>query len=638
MNKEYYTNNESIFGSWHIVREIGRGSNSAVFEIVREEFGSERCAALKVISIPQDDSEWENFALTNGATWENTYDYYSDLVKRYEKEISLMEKVKGCSFIAGYEETEIKPHDDGKGWDILIRMELLTPLRKYIDTHGGKLDSDTVKKLALDLCAALEICEKNGIVHRDIRPENIFVSEIGYFKLGDFGMARINEATTGASTRIGIDDYLAPEIINRSSEYDSRADIYSLGMTMYRLLNGNRLPFEPDDTSPAYMRDKTEAKKQRLSGAPFTKPKYADAFISDIILRACKYKKEDRFASASEMKRALKGEIGVIDPPPGSDGPKPPNPEEYFINATCSKHGEINPKGKTSVRAGDSFTIEFNPHDGYYVSSIEIDGTAFLDLGESYTFKDVNRNHSISVNFEKKVESPAPKDNKALLAFIIIGIIVAILLSIILRVYGKRDPEEESATKYNYTEPNFMPEEPNEEKTTEEFGVGSGKDVTENSDNTVIEDNEKLDVYMNEDVPGDISSSINQVINNDTYSDLPSILPVDRQIEPSDYDDNNEWVLFDTPLGTNVIATGAGFVTYAGPTEEIPGYFVIIIDHDNGYASNYYCRSSPIIKEGVNVDRGTILYDIEIEDDRLIYRVLYEGNYINPYTLFNISK
>ncbi len=138
--------------------------------------------------------------------------FYS-VVETYKNEIELMTKLKGNSHIVHYEDYEIIEHVNGKGWDILIRMELLTPLYQYMNEKGDKFSEGDVVKLGKDICKALEACEKCGVLHRNIKPENILVSETGDFKLGDFSVARIVEITTGASTRAGANEYMAPRYI-----------------------------------------------------------------------------------------------------------------------------------------------------------------------------------------------------------------------------------------------------------------------------------------------------------------------------------------------------------------------------------------------------------------------------------------
>ncbi|MBQ8956671.1 MAG: peptidoglycan DD-metalloendopeptidase family protein [Lachnospiraceae bacterium] len=117
---------------------------------------------------------------------------------------------------------------------------------------------------------------------------------------------------------------------------------------------------------------------------------------------------------------------------------------------------------------------------------------------------------------------------------------------------------------------------------------------------------------------------------------MPSALPLDSQALPSEFDKENKWITMDAAPGVRVVATGAGTVTYAGESVEAGGYLVSV-DHGNGYQSNYYCQSAPVVKENAAVNRGTALFVIGNETDKLIYRIQYEGDYIDPYTVLNIA-
>ena len=96
-------------------------------------------------------------------------------------------------------------------------------------------------KLGIDLCRSLEYCGQLHIIHRDIKPENIFVSRFGDFKLGDFGIARELEKTMSTFQKGNLFLYGAGDV--QGEQYDSRVDIYALGLVLYKLMNHNRLPF-----------------------------------------------------------------------------------------------------------------------------------------------------------------------------------------------------------------------------------------------------------------------------------------------------------------------------------------------------------------------------------------------------------
>jgi serine/threonine protein kinase len=127
-------------------------------------------------------------------------------------------------------------------WDIQIRMERLKSLQAKM--AEGPLSAEEAAKLGVDVCAALTACEQYSLIHRDIKPANIFVDRWGHYKLGDFGTARAQGSGSTMTQKAGTELYMAPEVM-RGGHYDKRVDIYSLGLVLYQLTNGNRLPFYP---------------------------------------------------------------------------------------------------------------------------------------------------------------------------------------------------------------------------------------------------------------------------------------------------------------------------------------------------------------------------------------------------------
>ena len=296
-----YRKYEPIFGSWYLSRLLGKGSFGKVFEITREEFGETYKAALKVISVPQDDEDVKA-RLSGGTDTATISEYYQELLKEIANENRIMTQLKGNSNIVSYEDHQIIPHDDGIGYDILIRMELLTPLvDRMIERNLSK--EETIK-LGIDICRALELCHRKNIIHRDIKPQNILISDNGDFKLGDFGISRTMEKTTGGMSKKGTYKYMAPEVF-RGEDYDSTADIYSLGIVLYMLLNGNRTPFLPQAPARITPNDEEEAKMRRFRGEPLPPPSEADSILSQIILKACMADPKSRYRTATQMRKDL---------------------------------------------------------------------------------------------------------------------------------------------------------------------------------------------------------------------------------------------------------------------------------------------------------------------------------------------
>ena len=318
MENEYYKRYEPFFGEWHIKRFIGAGSYGRVFEIERrDEFDTVYTGALKAVTIPSSQGELDEI-LADGMDMNGASTYFRDYVKELNREIALMSKLKGHSNIVSYEDHKMFPHEDGVGWDILIRMELLTPITSYLKQNHTFTRREVIQ-LGMDLCRALEICQRYNIIHRDIKPANIFISETEDFKLGDFGVARIASASTGASTRAGTVNYMAPEVF-KGEKYTSNVDIYSLGLVMYQLLNNNRMPLYPPYPQPITPSSRERAQAQRLSGAALPPPANAEGRLAEIVLKACAPDPAQRYDSPTVMRQALEairyteGEAKMIYP------------------------------------------------------------------------------------------------------------------------------------------------------------------------------------------------------------------------------------------------------------------------------------------------------------------------------------
>ena len=282
------------------VEKIGEGSYGTVYKCRTIENGKEVFSAVKVITVPKNESEYDVLKI-DGFSKEATKQYFADIIDSFSSEIKLLEELKDQPNIVRIEDSKIIAHDEIK-WDIYIKMELLTSFRDYSQSHT--ITREDVIRLGVDICSALEACERKKIIHRDIKPENIFVDKDGNFKLGDFGVARQLEKTNTTMSQKGTYNYMAPEVVFKK-KYDKRADIYSLGMVMYKLLNNNREPFVDPDKQIIRYKDRSEAMDRRLKNERLPAPKNADSNLAAIILNACEFEKEKRISSATEFKKLL---------------------------------------------------------------------------------------------------------------------------------------------------------------------------------------------------------------------------------------------------------------------------------------------------------------------------------------------
>lgn len=290
-----------VWPEWKIVEEIGTGGFAKVYKAVREEHSMTTFSAIKVISIPQNNSEIANIK-AEGLDDKATRTYFQGIVDDFINEIKLMESLKGISNIVSVEDFKVIEKKGELGWDIFIRMELLTPLNKY--TEKTNLSEAEIIKIGIDICSALEICAKKNIIHRDIKPENIFVSDLGDFKVGDFGIAKELEKTGGTMSSKGTYSYMAPEVV-QGKKYNASVDTYSLGIVLYKLLNNNRLPFIDLKSKEISYQDRKNAIDRRLCGEALPAPVNASKNMAAIIKQACAFDPGKRFANATAFKKAL---------------------------------------------------------------------------------------------------------------------------------------------------------------------------------------------------------------------------------------------------------------------------------------------------------------------------------------------
>ena len=166
----------------------------------------------------------------------------------------------------------------------------------------GKLDPEYAAFIMLEVCSGLMEAEKYGIVHRDIKPENIMFDKEGTVKILDLGLSKIigdnrigKESITASLTALGTPLYMAPEQAVDASNCDSRADIYSIGVTLYQLCTG-KVPFDSDDPH--------ELRRMHALEKPVPPRQLAPELLPDletIILRCMEKKREDRYASITDL-------------------------------------------------------------------------------------------------------------------------------------------------------------------------------------------------------------------------------------------------------------------------------------------------------------------------------------------------
>lgn len=329
-----------LWGEWFPETAIGQGSAGTVTRIRRDTPDGAEYAALKQITISADAGNFRH-ARAQGMDADCIRFFFRAVLDETMQEIKMMKQLSACPNIVRLEDSLIREipgkGESGQpgscdGWIVLIRMELLTP---FIDRMTESLLSPAdICRTGIDLCCALDACEQAGIVHRDVKPENIFwQKETGICKLGDFGFAHYLERPTEEKGRAGTLTHMPPEVY-AGNPAGYGGDLYALGIILYRLLNDNRIPFLPPYPGLFTPRDRNHALLRRLKGEnpplPAAAAYAADlscsttglgfhfsdrqrpaiAGLAQIARKAVLADPASRFRSADEMRSAL---ISILD-------------------------------------------------------------------------------------------------------------------------------------------------------------------------------------------------------------------------------------------------------------------------------------------------------------------------------------
>ena len=265
------------YDEWQITEKIGTGGFGDVYKATKTINNKFEECAIKYISMP------------------NKPDLMSNNIKNKDdviNEIKILQKFKGNPYIVNYYDHKEFVDYENNTIEFYIRMELVEDIDKYF--NNTQISENEVVKLGIDICNALELCQSINIIHKDIKPTNIFIDKNKNFKLGDFGISHnLNETNKYATY-----SYAAPEILKKQNITES-SDLYSLGIVMYKLLNNNKLPFENK------IKNKDKALNNRLKGNKIPSIPGVNKNLMGIILKACSSDIKNRYKNVKEMRNDL---------------------------------------------------------------------------------------------------------------------------------------------------------------------------------------------------------------------------------------------------------------------------------------------------------------------------------------------
>lgn len=210
--------------------------------------------------------------------------------------------------------------ENGINFIVMELVEGIT-LKAYI-AKKGKLSVREATSIMLQVAAGLEAAHNNGIIHRDVKPQNIIISVDGKAKVADFGIARAASSNTINSSAMGSVHYSSPEQ-TRGGYSDAKSDIYSLGITMYEMLTG-RVPFDGDSTVAValkHLQEEIQSPRKLEPEIPFS--------TEQIILKCTQKSPDRRYANMTELIRDLKESL--VNPEGNFVAIPKPNPNAHTI-------------------------------------------------------------------------------------------------------------------------------------------------------------------------------------------------------------------------------------------------------------------------------------------------------------------
>ena len=456
--------------------------------------------------------------------------YTDERAEYFTEEADFIESVKELDGVSNYLDVYVQDNQNKKTCDLYIFTEELTSLEELMKTKT--FAEDEVVDFGIQMSEMLETLEAKNIFHGNISPKNIFVTADGRYKIGGF---------TDFEGKIADTSFVAPEVYKQEN-VDYTTDIYSVGIIMYAMCNGGKIPFESDSC------DRKNACEERFSGKAVTAPSEGDEKLKSVIVIACQPNNTNRWKNAGNIKNALtsiKAEIGTSSPVPNPGVVVPENTdfdgnvfEEYDYDEfedTEPTESQDNFDDKDEVQTVEDAVLDNEFKGGEQLGiaevlageeSLPVDGNAPVDSDEvSESDTDENGGFEV-VDVTDAVDEPENSDVKT------------------DEVSEEKQPEFEDISSVSS-------EDDKKEQTVTDKKAEEFEDVSSNSEVAPevlppVTSVEVFDDYSGADHKNVLTSNESSKDYGDFFEDEPSVKRTDNKAddtkkieEKNDFDDNS---------------------------------------------------------------------------------------------------
>lgn len=292
---------KKILPEWTLSYILSEKRGETLYQAEKSSGDSTKYSAIRAISIPADKDEEQEIreAYPDPDSYKRHID---EIVKRKKAELQLLRGLCSKPGLVSMRESYDISSSDETSYLIVARYDYIETLDSYIRSNG--LTVGAAIRMGIDICRGLENVRKLELVHGNVRPENIYVNDHGRFKLGGFDIDLIEDKKTIPSDDISALRYASPEMCTGDKKAFA-SDVYSVGMVLYGILNGGKLPFENECSQE-------KALERRLSGENLPRPAYNAGKLNDIVMKACSFDKAKRYVTPYYMRKALEEAFGEL--------------------------------------------------------------------------------------------------------------------------------------------------------------------------------------------------------------------------------------------------------------------------------------------------------------------------------------